>query len=104
MLAQDPQGKLYIYIYVITHYIFIVPMLVHLSIAVIGYFITLGVSMALCFRGCTKKWTIPVSLLSMSVTWFYICRWTVHYKVWLASMHACTSSRSPCAFSRSCHV
>jgi hypothetical protein len=36
--------------------------------------------MALCFRGCSRRWT-AAALLSMGVTWAFIIRWTVRYKV-----------------------
>jgi hypothetical protein len=47
---------------------------------VLAYFATLGASMAHCFRGCSRRWT-AAALLSMGVTWAFIIRWTVRYKV-----------------------
>mmetsp|Transcript_15940 Transcript_15940/g.24018 ORF Transcript_15940/g.24018 Transcript_15940/m.24018 type:complete len:1009 (-) Transcript_15940:20-3046(-) len=47
---------------------------------VLGYFLVLGVSMIYCFSHSKKKWASIVSLGAMSVTWYYILRWTLHYK------------------------
>lgn len=49
---------------------------------VIVYFAVLGWSMVYCFRKCSHIiWPLVCSLATLSVTWFYIMRYTYEYKI-----------------------
>jgi uncharacterized protein len=47
---------------------------------VVIYFLALGGALVLCFKKSKLFWPLPASVFCMSLTWFYIMRWTFEYK------------------------